>query len=218
MAKIEATNKLGVKPTLPLILSIISLIIAFLALVSSFLTYRETFAVKYKWEAYSRGDIPIKLFQRTTTSGKNCTIIEKLIPIWIECRISNTGMRTFSIDSIFASYKEKEKTQTPINLFCLDYNLFKDFELPTVKPKEKLTVPIAIEPGHSKKFFTKIDVILPDKLRQAYTELFKDKEFITLGDIFLLSDTTLSIGRYIDIKIQLNFSGGNFSVKRVDLG
>lgn len=139
------------------ILSTCSVIIALLALWISYSSFRTSQRISYLWEVENcwncqaiRG--PIKVNQDTTV-------------LWIECKVTNLGTKTFSIEKIgsFSIPKTQEAEKELQEHLQYGYS-FPDISLGVfsdIDQNQKLNIPIVVEPGYQKKFFVKIKVDIP---------------------------------------------------------
>lgn len=192
-----------------LLISICSATVAVLALLLNLFIYREARQVEFKWEVYSRNDIPLKLIHDTYLNENGRKEDDFKLPVWIQCQITNTFQRTFSVASIFGSSVLKE-----YKLFkYLDYDLFAREVRFDAIPTKKISLPFILQAGHSKAFFTSIRIPIPKKLFDRLKDEFKNKEF-TLGDVYRLEKKPQSIG--CKVYLEINLAGGQTKIAKVD--
>jgi hypothetical protein len=211
----NGNNAMAKKPDITLIISLVSIVIASLALSLSFIEYSQSKAISFLWNVDSQNGIPIKLKQEHYKDEQGRSGIAFYIPIWIEFKIVNTGRATFSIDSIFV-YTNTIKGTNSRQFNFLKYNLFQPSLNAEVLPKTKIMFPIVVEPGHSKIMLGKFDLMIPELLYKEYMNMIKGKEF-TLGDIYRLSNKDLRIGRNYNVYAEVTLSGGKVKTVRVDI-
>jgi hypothetical protein len=203
------------KLDITLIISILSIILASLALILSFIQYSESKAISFLWNVNSQNGIPINLKQENYKDEQGRTGTSFCIPMWLEFKIANTGRVTFSVDSIFV-YTSPIKATNPRQFNSLNYSLFQPSLNAEVPPKTKIMLPIVVEPGHSKIMLSKVDLMISEVLYKKYVNMIKDKEF-TLGDIYRLKNKELRIGRNYRVYAEVTLSGGNVKTVRVDI-
>ena len=213
------------KINLPITISIISVVISALALYLAFIVHKESTSVVFTWEVRSRNDIPIKLKQERVghVEGRTRkTELESSIPLWLQYKVANLGSRTFSVDSIFVVVEHIKP----------DLEIFDRMFIPLgtslsqgrgyahlssgISTKDKIVLPIAIEPGHSKVMFSKFDLPIPLKLYNAYKKEFKGQDFILL-QVNRLDDDYLHISSHYYVTAEVTLSGGEVKVVRVDM-
>lgn len=204
------------KSNLAITIAAFSVVISALALGLAFMGYRESKAIVFNWEVSPRSDISVRLKQEQLINEEGNLILKFSIPIWIECRITNTGARTFSIDSIWVFLFTSPGSTYRKAIYNLDRRLFKPNFPHGMLPKEKIPLPVIVEPGHSKVLLTKIDFDMPRRLYNAYKNEFKEQDF-TLGDIYRLHNTDLRISRFCTILVEVSIAGGSRKITRLDI-
>lgn len=200
------------KVNIALIISLCSIALAFVSLYLNFVIYKETQAVVFEWEAFSRNDIPLKLNHTKATDEKGEIGHYFYLPIWIQCQITNSGYRTFSVVSIWGAVFIEGDQRT---ISWLDWDLFEPNANHGVLPKEKVPLPIIVQPGHSRIFITSVRVPIPEKLFKLCKDEFKGKE-MTLGDIYRLGKKDQSIGN-CKVILEVRLAGGETKTTQLSL-
>jgi hypothetical protein len=179
------------------------------------MVYKESKTISFLWEVGSRNDIPIKLKQEHFKDEQGKAETSFYIPIWLSFKISNTGRMTFSVDSIFV-FTTSIKGSAIRQFYILNYSLFQPYIKTDISPKERTSLPIVVESGHSKIMLSKVDLKIPETLYEKYMNEFRGKEF-TLGDIFRLQNKNLRIGRNFRIFADVTLSGGEKKTAHIDI-
>lgn len=206
------------KSNISIIISLIALFIAVLSLLIVYVNYQKPGKIAYKWEAYSDNSILIKLEHGLVDSeGKPEQFFN--LPLWVEFKVTNTGSRTFSVDSIWLVVHIKDP----------DFARPAYMHLTTVDPKphnigdktfsNEISFPLVVDPGHSKNFYKKIKIPITKRLYDAYYKYFKE-EFFSMGDIYRLNNADTRMSNNFKIHAEIILAGGekkNNQVTRIDI-
>jgi hypothetical protein len=200
-----------------IIISLISVLIAILSFLFAYVNYQESRKITFKWEAKSENNVLVKL-ERGVIDEEGKPIQTFDLPLWIEFKVTNTGLRTFSVDSIWVIVNGSKK----------DPEMFKKFynRLTTVDPtppnirggvvSNEISFPLVVDPGHSKKFYKKIKLPISDRLYDAYRKAFKGEAF-SIGDIFRLNNDDTRVSSYFKIYAEIELAGGEKINTHVDI-
>jgi hypothetical protein len=187
------------------IISIISLVISGLALCFTYVVYKESRSIEFQWEVNSRINVPLKLIRETPEH-----VNEFILPIPVEFKITNTGSRTFTVDSvniILETLGNKSEAHTfLINFFWFTTN---------PNPFEKIDInkrtyfPLVVDPGHSKVFFHEIPLPITKEIYNRYKKEFHDQSF-SLEQIYMLKKIDLLVGNKFEITAMVKLASGQY--------
>jgi len=184
------------------IISLISIVIAAFALCFSYIVYKESRSIVFQWDVNSRNDIPIKLGKRHDYN---------LLPIWLQFKITNTGSRTFSVDSIHVLIKalgRKDRDMSKM-YYELHWITMKPILSVGIAEKDKIFFPIVVDPGHSKMFYNEIGLPITKKQYDGYQREFHGQAF-TLGDNYRLNKDELLMCKNFKIIAEVRLSSGEY--------
>jgi len=188
--------------------SVIFFLIVILFLLFGCAHYQESREIAFKWEANSDNSILVKL-ERGLIDDEGKQVQTFDLPLWIEFKVTNTGFRTFSVDSIWlvanGSKKDREMFRRLI-LHITDVDP-KPQNIGDNLVKNEISFPLVVAPGHSKKFYKKINLPLSKRLYDAYNKSFKGEAF-SIGDIYRLNNDDLRISSYYEIYAEIELAGG----------
>lgn len=138
------------------------------------------------------------------------------LPLWIEFKVTNTGFRTFSVDSIWLTANGYKKNREMYKRLIL--------HLTTVDPKpqnigdafvsNEISFPLVVDPGHSKKFYKKLELPISNRLYDVYHKAFKGEAF-SLGDIYRLNSADTRVSNYFKINAEIELAGDEKKNNRV---
>jgi len=206
------------KSNIAIIISIIAFFIATLSLLLAYVNHQQSRKIAFKWEAKSDNSILVELEQELIDDeGKPVQTFD--LPLWIEFKVTNTGFRTFSIDSILlvVHMEDREKSgKSYLHLTAVDSTP------PNIGDNlvsNEISFPLVVDPGHSKKFYKKINLPISDRLYDAYNKSFKGEAF-SIGDIYRLNNDDTRVSNYFKIYAEIVVAGGekkNNQVTHVDI-
>lgn len=205
------------RPNIAIIISIIAFFVAALSLMLVYVNHQESRKIAFKWEANSDNGILVKL-ERGLIDNEGKPEQTFHLPLWIEFKITNTGLRTFSVDSIWLTANGNKKDQEMFKRLIL--------HLTTVDPKpqnigdslvrNEISFPLVVDPGHSKVFYKKIKLPISNQLYDAYHKAFKGAAF-SIGDIYRLNNDDTRVSSYFKIYAEIELAGGEKKSTRVDI-
>jgi hypothetical protein len=188
------------KSNLSSTISIIAVVISALALYLAFTVHKESRAIVFIWEVSPRNDIPVKLKQERLITEEGKPTLRFYLPICLEYKVTNTGLRTFSVDSImvYINYIQKEPEMYKSCIINLGFSLINPPNFSHgITREEKIKLPIVVKSGYSKVMFSKFNLPIPKKLYNAYKNKFKGQDF-TLAEIYELYSNDLRISNNFD--------------------
>jgi len=184
--------------------------------VLAYVNFQESREIAFKWEASSDNSILVKL-ERGLIDNKGKPEQTFQLPLWIEFKVTNTGLRTFSVDSIWLNVNGNKKDPEIFGRTILRLSTFhpKPQNIGDVLVSNEISFPLVVDPGHSKKFYKKINLPISDRLYEAYRKAFKGEAF-SIGDIYRLNDDT-RVSRYFKIYAEIILAEGEKKNTFVDV-
>lgn len=208
---------LNKKTNIAIVISVTAFFISTFSLILVCVNHQESKKIDFKWEANSDNGVLVKMERGLIDNeGKTEEIFN--LPLWIEFKVTNTGLRTFSVDSIWLTDIGKKEGQHTLMRLIL--------KLTTVDSKphninehivsNEISFPLVVDPGHSKKFYKKINIPISNRLYDGYSKHFKEKAF-SIGDIYRLNDDETRISSYFKINAEIVLAGGEKKNTFVDI-
>lgn len=206
------------KSNIAIIISIIAFFIAALSLLLVYVNHQESRKIAFKWEANSDNGVLVKLEHGLIDNeGKKEQTFS--LPLWIEFKITNTGFRTFSVDSIWLVVNINDREISRPAYFHLTEVDSKPQNIGDNLVSNEIFFPVVVEPGHSKKFYKKVNLPLSDRLYDVYHQIFKEDVF-SMGNIYRLNNADTRMSNNFKIYAQIIIAGGekkNNKVIHVDI-
>lgn len=203
------------KFNIAIVISIIAFFIAALSLLLTYVHYQESGKIAFKWEANSDNSILVKLERGLIDNeGKPEQIFH--LPLWIEFKVTNTGFRTFSVDSIWLAVDGNNKEMFKRLLIHLTTADFKPQSIGNKFVSNEISFPLVVDIGHSKKFYKKINLPISNRLYDVYRKSFKGNAF-SIGDIYRLNNDDTRVSNYFKIFAEIELAGGEKKKTPVDI-
>jgi len=194
-------------------ISIIAFFIAALSLLLTYLNHQESRKIDFKWEANSDNSIMVKL-ERSLVYDEGKKKEKFDLPLWVEFKITNTGFRTFSVESIFLVVHIKDPALAgPAYMYLKTVDL-KPNDVDDKTVSNEISFPLVFDPGHSKKFYKKIEIPITKRLYDAYYKYFKEDAF-SMGDIYRLNSADTRMSNNFKIYAEIELAGGEKKKTRV---
>ncbi|HVO65802.1 MAG TPA: hypothetical protein VMT12_04890, partial [Syntrophales bacterium] len=199
------------------IISISSLVISGLALCFSYVVYKESRSIEFQWEVNSRINVPIRLIHEIPTTYKEKQENDFVLPIPCEFKITNTGSRTFTVDSVDIVLKtlgkESETRTFLINFLWFTMNLNPSEE---ININKRTYFPLVVEPGHSKVFFQEIPLPINKEIYNRYKKEFHGQSF-SLEQIYILNKDELLVSNNFEIIAMVKLASGQYRSAYVNI-